>query len=85
MTSNHPYPFPHESGFDNKKKKGKKEKNEKEKGVMWLASRLAFSFFSAWSIKPQKGTKKRSGQRRKKSGRIASHGSTWSNCPFDLE
>jgi hypothetical protein len=56
-----------------KKEKGKKEKNEKEKGVMWLASRLAFSFFSAWSIKLQKGTEKRSGQRRKKSGHIASH------------
>jgi len=36
MTSNHPYPFPHESGFDNKKKKGKKEKNEKnEKEKEW--------------------------------------------------
>jgi hypothetical protein len=41
---------------------------------MWLASRLAFSFFPhGGSIKLQKGTKKRSGQRRKKSGHIASH------------
>jgi hypothetical protein len=31
MTSNHPYPFPHESGFDNKKKKGKERKERKGK------------------------------------------------------
>jgi hypothetical protein len=29
MTSNHPYPFPHESGFDNKKKKGKERKGKR--------------------------------------------------------
>ena len=59
MTSNHPYPFPHESGFDNKKKKEKRKKGKERKGkrVMWLASRLAFSFFShGGSIKLQKGT-----------------------------
>jgi hypothetical protein len=32
MTSNHPYPFPHESGFDNKKKKGKRKKGKERKG-----------------------------------------------------
>jgi hypothetical protein len=31
MTSNHPYPFPHESGFDNKKEKGKRKKEKRKR------------------------------------------------------
>ena len=74
MASNHPYPFPHESGFEfiffKKKKEGKERKGKR---VMWLASRLAFSFFGMeGALSSKKEPKKGSGNAER--NRVTSHG-----------